>query len=66
MDDSAYAALKDAKDVGLQSWTDFDVELEIARNLSTTLEQVTVVRDEQDLETLVETLFFKGCDLPFV
>ena len=59
-DDAAYAALKIAKDTGLQSWTEYDVELEMARNLSTALEQVTVVRDERDLETLVETLLFQG------
>ena len=59
-DAAKYLALKQAMDDGLSQWEEFDVELDIARTLAARLDAITVVRDPQDLERVVEARLFQG------
>lgn len=59
-DDAAYEALRQAVATGKQRWNDFEVELEIANNLKTAIENISVVRGEADREKLIEALLFQG------
>ena len=59
-DTDRYGLLKTAKDDGLQSWKEYDIELELARTLASALDQIDVIRDERDLEALVSSLLFQG------
>lgn len=59
-DDAAYEALRKAVSDGKKRWNEFEVELEIARDLGKAIEGITVVRGEADREKLIEALLFQG------
>jgi hypothetical protein len=52
--------LEDAVSANLERWTEFDVELPIARDMALVLADVSVVRDERDAAQVIDALLFQG------
>jgi hypothetical protein len=59
-DEAAMNALSDAVGDGKKRWNDFEVEYGIAQQVGEALAEVTVLRDQRDLEEVVEALLFQG------
>lgn len=59
-DKAAMNALADTVSDGKKRWNDFEVEFGIAEDVEKALNGITVLRDDRDLQDVVEALLFQG------